>query len=236
MEESYSVYCHENKINGKKYFGITSRIPKNRFGKNGNGYRPRNEKETKFWLAINKYGWDGFYHVVLIKNIDKTKAREIEKYLIKKYNTYSNGYNGTLGGETSWNKYKLQCYNNASLIKMRNSHLGKKLSKEQKKKISNSSKEIWENRTKEDKRKIGIKIRNKMIGKNNHQSKAIVCENIIFNTIVELELKYNYKHSLGRYLNGCRKMPQKWKDRGLRYYNPETDKDLPIYVDTKEEV
>lgn len=39
-----------------------------------------------------------------------------------------------------------------------------------------------------------------------------------------------------KYLNGIRPMPQKYIDRGLRYYNPETDSHLQIYVDTKDEV
>jgi len=36
------------------------------------------------------------------------------------------------------------------------------------------------------------------------------------------------------YINNNHKMPQKWIDRGLRYYNPETDSHLPIYVGTKD--
>lgn len=44
--------------------------------------------------------------------------------------------------------------------------------------------------------------------------------------------------TISSYLIGSKPMPQKWIDRGLRYYNPETDKDLPIYQpnnDGKEE-
>jgi hypothetical protein len=35
----YTVYQHKNKINGKNYFGITSRNPVERWRKDGSGYK-----------------------------------------------------------------------------------------------------------------------------------------------------------------------------------------------------
>jgi hypothetical protein len=37
--EMYTVYQHKNKINGKNYFGITSRNPVERWRKDGSGYK-----------------------------------------------------------------------------------------------------------------------------------------------------------------------------------------------------
>lgn len=97
MEEKiYTVYCHENKLNGKKYFGITKQNPERRW-RNGNGYIDN----KYFSYAIKKYGWDRFEHIIILDGLLKDVAFEIEIYLIKKYNTTNenNGYNLSEGGE-----------------------------------------------------------------------------------------------------------------------------------------
>ncbi len=89
----YCVYVHVNKINEKSYIGITYNF-KQRTGKNGNGYKGC----PKFYKAIQKYGWDNFSHLILIENLSIEMACEIEKELIKKYDTIKNGYNILEGG------------------------------------------------------------------------------------------------------------------------------------------
>ena len=96
MSNIYSVYCHQNKINGKKYFGITCKIPKYRWGRNGHEYA-----SNYFGRAIAKYGWDNFEHIILYSGLDKETAIMFEKYLIAEFNTQNNvfGYNLTAGGD-----------------------------------------------------------------------------------------------------------------------------------------
>ena len=96
-DKKWSVYVHTNKINGKKYVGITSRKPEYRWKEDGSGYKG----QSYFWNAIQKYGWDNFKHEILLKNETKEYACLAEKCLIKHYKTYnrSYGYNITLGGE-----------------------------------------------------------------------------------------------------------------------------------------
>ena len=48
----YYVYLHNNKINNKKYVGITKQKPENRWGLNGYNYR----SSPYFYSAIQKYG------------------------------------------------------------------------------------------------------------------------------------------------------------------------------------
>lgn len=97
----YSVYIHENKSNGKKYVGITSCDVKRRW-RNGLGY----SEHLPIGRAIQKYGWDGFSHLVLCDELSEEDAKLIEKELIKELDTQNpeRGYNICAGGEgtTGW--------------------------------------------------------------------------------------------------------------------------------------
>lgn len=68
--------------------------------------------DTVFYRAVRKYGWNNFTYEVLftIDNDDKTRVKQkldfMECYYIRKFDTYNNGYNMTLGGEgISGNNY-----------------------------------------------------------------------------------------------------------------------------------
>lgn len=99
-KNKYYVYCHTNKINNKKYIGITSQKPKQRWGVNGSKYK----ENTYFTRAINKYGWDNFDHKILFEKLTKEEACVIEMQLIKQYksNTRKYGYNLSSGGEMGY--------------------------------------------------------------------------------------------------------------------------------------
>lgn len=124
-ERKWCVYCHINKINGKKYYGKTSKDPLERW-KNGHGYK----KQTYFYNAIIKYGWDNFEHIILHNNLSCSEASDLEKYYIEKDKTnvcrwskeVCGGYNMTDGGEGK---------------------LGHKHTQESKEKISQHSLEMW---------------------------------------------------------------------------------------------
>lgn len=95
-DKKFFVYVHTNKINNKKYVGITSKErPELRWGKNGYGYA-----NSVFYNAIVKYGWDNFDHDVLYSNLSLQEASEIEAKLIKDLKTQDNrfGYNIADGG------------------------------------------------------------------------------------------------------------------------------------------
>ena len=95
-EIKYYVYCHVNLVNNKKYFGITCRTPYKRWGHNGYNYK----SSPYFYAAIQKYGWNGFEHIVLGSVSEKKIAEEIERALISAFQTCDGhyGYNIELGG------------------------------------------------------------------------------------------------------------------------------------------
>ena len=97
-ENTYSVYCHMNKMNGKRYVGITKDKPVDRWGKDGNGY-----KTQVFGRAIEKYGWDNFEHKILFENLSKKEAenKEIELIAFYQSNKPDYGYNVSGGGNLS---------------------------------------------------------------------------------------------------------------------------------------
>ena len=97
--KKYTVYMHINKINQKRYIGITSQTVNRRWRKDGQGY-----KQCKlFYRAIKKYGWDNFEHIILQEGLTEEEAKKEEHRLIAKYKSNNKyyGYNLTDGGETT---------------------------------------------------------------------------------------------------------------------------------------
>ena len=97
--KNYYVYIHTNKINNKKYIGITNQNPKYRWDY-GFGYK----KQKVFWTAIKKYGWDAFDHFIFPDMYTEEEAKALEIKLIADYHTCildkdCQGYNATRGGE-----------------------------------------------------------------------------------------------------------------------------------------
>ena len=98
MKDNYKVYVHINKVNGKRYYGITKQEPKKRW-QNGKKYG----NNDHFTNAINYYGWDNFDHIILFTELDELSAKNKEKELIKYHCTKDRefGYNCTDGGDGS---------------------------------------------------------------------------------------------------------------------------------------
>jgi len=95
QDRNYTLYMHTNMINDKKYIGVTGKDINNRYGNNGKNYSGQ-----KFYDYIKKYGWDNFKHEVLLCNLTKDEATEMEVLVISHYKSKDPefGYNVSKGG------------------------------------------------------------------------------------------------------------------------------------------
>lgn len=144
---NWTLYCHINKINKKKYVGITSKKDPNSRWRNGKGY----VDTPHFSRAIEKYGWQNFEHIILSSKLTKEEACELEKLLIKELHLQDEryGYNFGEGGNTG-NSMKGEQHpmygrhhTPEANEKNRQAHLGKcgfKMPEEAKRKISEANK------------------------------------------------------------------------------------------------
>lgn len=144
--KNWTVYLHENRVNGKRYIGITGREPTLRWC-NGNGY----SGNQHFYSAIQKYGWDAFRHEILYTNLTREEAERIETDLIAKYGTLNpeKGYNLAPGGfapsASNSTRAKMSRVQKALWSteehknKMRAARLGHQVSEEARRKISQAN-------------------------------------------------------------------------------------------------
>lgn len=150
----YVVYVHQNKINGKRYIGITNNTSKRWYGQ-GKKY----EECPHFAAAIKKYGWDNFTHELLKIGLTLDEANKLEQFYIAKYKTCDKcfGYNIMPGGHVV-PSMKGKHHSEETKKKISEAHLGKKISEEQKRHHSKL-------------------MKGKMVGSRNPKSTAVRCIN-----------------------------------------------------------
>lgn len=90
------IYIIRNKINNKVYIGQTTQTINIRF--TNHKMASRTGEDTKFYRAMRKYGEENFYPEQL-EEVEVKDLNDRERYWIKYYDSYYNGYNSTLGGD-----------------------------------------------------------------------------------------------------------------------------------------
>lgn len=161
------IYKVTNKINGKVYIGQTIRSLKAR--KQNHVWNALNKKNNyRFHNAIRKYGSENFTWEILIEGTGSQETlNELEKHFICLYNSFEKGYNLTLGGGTSIGfrhsektKKEMSIMRKGKLAGKKHPLYGKHPSEETRKKLSVShmgiklSKETREKMSKAQKNKI----------------------------------------------------------------------------------
>lgn len=93
------VYIIQNKLNNKVYVGLTTQGSKQRFKEHICRFN-RGDRNHKLYQAFKKYGLDNFTFQEHFYGFDKESLKQVEQTLIKDFNSYNNGYNMTIGGDT----------------------------------------------------------------------------------------------------------------------------------------
>lgn len=145
------VYLITNKINQKRYVGITTRSIDERFKEHCNQIESHKTKKSAIHEAIEKYGQDNF----TIEQIDTAQTIEElyqkEANWIQKLGTYGTEYNLTLGGDGSHGRVTSE----HTREKIRNKAIKRMQSPEERKKLSEKTKLYYEQHPEErEKRRI----------------------------------------------------------------------------------
>jgi len=203
--KKYIVYVHANKINKKKYVGITSQSAHSRW-RDGKGYGMGYKNETYFFNAIQKYGWDNFEHVIVKTELTEEEAREMEAKLIVEWNTNSRmfGYNLTSGGEGISDFHEFS----ETEIERRRHYMSKRVvSRETRQRVSAAKK----GRSPWNKGKVIDEKYRQRISETHGQSKRVRCNSELFENITECA---NYigvqRKTLSEWLSGKRKPSKKY--------------------------
>ena len=99
------IYKITNTINGKFYIGQTIQNVKERFYQHCATKCSKAVSNMAIHRAIKKYSKSNFT-VEVIEEIDSANLNDRERYWIKYYNSYNNGYNSTKGGQDGCKPFK----------------------------------------------------------------------------------------------------------------------------------
>lgn len=134
--KSNEVYKITNKINGKIYIGITNQGSGTRY--RHHWYEARIGEPSPIHRAMAKYGEANFTLEIIDFANTCDELKEKEKFYIKKFNSMdrSIGYNLTEGGDGTFGRL----HSEETKEKIRQKALGRKVSEEAKKRMSESRK------------------------------------------------------------------------------------------------
>lgn len=96
-DTTFSIYRIVHFASGRCYVG-QSNNPKHRISTHYSLLKHNTHKNEYLQKAWNKYGKSSFYSEIIENGILKKDADERERYWIAYFDSYKNGFNGTIGG------------------------------------------------------------------------------------------------------------------------------------------
>lgn len=116
------IYKYTNKINNHVYIGQSINLEQRQYAHKSSAFNEKaNDYNSQFHQAIRKYGFDNFEYEIIaeLSNTEYSKEMldDLEKYFIKYYDSYRNGYNATPGGDENENRSQKGEKNGRALLK-----------------------------------------------------------------------------------------------------------------------
>ena len=99
------IYKITNKVNGKSYIGQTIQSVKERFYQHCATKCSQAVLNMVIHKAITKYGKSNFT-IEVIEEVESANLNDRERYWIRYYDSYNNGYNSTEGGQDGIKLFK----------------------------------------------------------------------------------------------------------------------------------
>ena len=99
------IYKITNKVNGKSYIGQTIQSVKERFYQHCATKCSQAILNMVIHKAITKYGKSNFT-IEVIEEVESANLNDRERYWIRYYDSYNNGYNSTEGGQDGIKLFK----------------------------------------------------------------------------------------------------------------------------------
>jgi len=188
--KKYSVYVHIFP-NGKLYIGCSCN-PSKRWEGSGVKYKPN----TNMFEDIMHYGWVNVKHEILVDNLSKEMAYEVESALILKYKTFDSkyGYNLSQGSVKG-----VKHISPKGIKNIRESMTGRVVSEESRKKMSVAKigkAYHTQKHSEETKKLIGERRKGKSAKENHPMARAVYC--------VELDRTFPYAKLAEEITGVCR--------------------------------
>lgn len=167
------VYIVTNQINGKQYVGQTLEGLHSRWMKHKYCARTNKHPTNHFMNAIRKHGEDNFI-IEPIKIVSLDSLDSIEEQYIAELDTYNNGYNSTLGGQSGRGRIMSDEQKKA----IGNRHRGKTISKEHRESMSKKMKGRVSNRkgcivSEEQKKKISETLAGRRMSDEHYENNSV---------------------------------------------------------------
>ena len=100
MMKKCGIYIIKNKINNKVYIGQSVDIMCRWYAHKNSAKGKSQDSYTKIHTAMNNLGIENFY-IEILEECEYSQLNKREKHWINFFDSYNNGYNMTLGGESN---------------------------------------------------------------------------------------------------------------------------------------